>query len=216
MKAFPSSALVLSTLAVAVACSSSSSSSGNSNDGGTANNPFVNAPIGGANVTCKSDPGGGATPSQSDVACGNCNIKNCLDTAQKAFGSDPKTYGGSCGDYFKCGCDCLASDTKCLTACFPKSTEACRADLQSYNACLENKCAAECGVDKDTNSDGGGSPWDWPDSGPPTVTDCVALSACCQQLDAGSKSSCEVAANTNNPTACKYTLDSYKSNGLCK
>lgn len=135
--------LVVASLAV-VACSSSSSTTTSSST----------ATLGGANKakTCKNTSLNHTRTAQDD-ACDQCDAEKCASEGTTAIGSDPNAFGGACGSYIGCICDCDKSDIACLTKCGSPS-QACSDALNAAKQCEQSKCSAQC-VQSDTKTDAG-------------------------------------------------------------
>ncbi len=133
-----SSALVLGL--TLLACSGSSSSTTSSSSGSSAGKLGGSAKA----KTCKNttiNP-----PSKTvDDACDACDADKCAAEGAALIGSDPNAFGGACGDFITCSCDCDKADTACLTKC--PLAQACKDAIDAAQSCQGSKCKTECAKD---------------------------------------------------------------------
>ncbi len=143
------SSLVFVSVAIAslaIACSGTSTSSG-SPDGGPTNSTSGSKLGGSSKVTSCKNTGLNHARTAADDACDACDGAKCSAEGDAALGSDPSAFGGACGEFIQCTCDCDAEDTACASACLPKRTETCKSALAAALACEKAKCSSECAKD---------------------------------------------------------------------
>lgn len=77
-------------------------------------------------------------------ACDTCQMNKCGADIQGAFGTNPNAFGGACGKFNACACDCGSNkDTGCTFNCLPDYSP-CKTAIDAFNACTTENCAAEC------------------------------------------------------------------------
>lgn len=96
--------------------------------------------------TCKNESLNKRDAGPRNVACDDCEAVQCAKEFELAVGTDPNTFGGVCGEYLNCTCDCSESDKSCFFKC-PDPSDACKAAINAGLECAHAKCAAECGDD---------------------------------------------------------------------
>ena len=134
-----SSALVLGL--TLLACSGSSSSTTSSSSGSSAGKLGGTAKA----KTCKNTTYNHPSTAVDD-ACDACEADKCAAEAAVAFGSDPNAFGGACGDFITCSCDCDKADAACSAKC-PAPSQACKDALAAALSCQGSKCKTECAKD---------------------------------------------------------------------
>lgn len=127
-------------LSLITACSGTSSGTGTSGSSSGAR-------LGGVDKvkTCKNATLNPPNAS-SDSVCNECEATKCSAEGATALGTDPGAFGGACGDFLVCSCECLNTDSVCLAKC-PSPTQACKDALTAAQNCEHTKCAAECTKD---------------------------------------------------------------------
>jgi len=136
LASFTVSALVLGlSVPIVFACGSGSSSSPSSGKlGGSAKRS-----------TCKNKTLNQSSTA-SDEVCDACDAEKCAVEGAAALGADPNAFGGVCGEYLACACDCDMADAACLAKC-PVASQACKDAVAATQTCERSKCATECAKD---------------------------------------------------------------------
>jgi hypothetical protein len=115
------------------------------NPGGPAPSGGGMAGLGGSAAQCQGDtPLAKISADPNRKACLECVKSKCSAEYQKAFGAQPETFGGTCGDLINCTCKCASNDFACSMACAGKVQGACATDTQAYTGCQSGKCGTEC------------------------------------------------------------------------
>lgn len=149
---FRSVSMITALTMTALACSSGGTTS-NAPDA-SASSPASASPgspsarIGGINKksTCKNESLNKKDAGPRNAACEDCEATQCANETARAVGTDPNTFGGSCGEYLNCTCDCSVTDKSCLFTC-PNPSDACTSEIKAGLECARAKCATECGDD---------------------------------------------------------------------
>ena len=184
-KVFWTAASAVALLA-AIACSSSKGS------GGLAFNY--------SGPSCPS--GQPATTTAVSQACITCAENACSSPSENTC------VNSTCSAYYTCYCACAATDTTCQGGCRQSSDcMTCEATLTDcFTTAVTGSCSSQCGFDAGVVVPVG--------DGAAATGTCATLSSCCANLGS-TASECEVAAGTNDQTACAAVLSGFMEAGVC-